>query len=87
MEVDPLASLPHAGDLAGRPPARIMTAEFDPLRHDGELFAARLREAGATVAHRRYSGAVHGSLPLTRTWPPAQRSHDDVVATLREAQI
>lgn len=85
--VDPLASPLHAKDLAGLPPTRVMTAEFDPLRHDGELFAARLREAGVTVAHRRYPGAVHGSLVLTRTWPPAQRWHDDAVAALREAQI
>ena len=82
---DPLASPLHVQDLAGLPPTRIMTAEFDPLRHDGERFAARLHEAGVPVSHRRYPGAVHGSLALTRTWPPAQQWHDDVVATLLEA--
>ncbi|MFI5896093.1 alpha/beta hydrolase [Actinoplanes sp. NPDC051513] len=82
---DPLASPLHAGDLTGFPPTRIMTAQFDPLRHDGERFAARLGQAGVDVSHRRYPGAVHGSLALTRTWPPAQQWHDDVVAALREA--
>lgn len=83
---DALASPLRATDLSGLPATRIMTAEFDPLRHDGECFAARLGEAGVPVTHRRYPGAVHGSLALTGTWPPAQQWHADVVAALREAQ-
>jgi acetyl esterase len=82
---DPLASPLHARDLAELPATRIMTAEFDPLRYDGERFATRLSEARVAVSHRRYPGAVHGSLALTRTWSPAQMWHDDVVTTLREA--
>ena len=82
---DPLASPLHTPGVAGLPPTRIMTAEFDPLRNEGELFAARLSEAGVPVSHRRYPGAVHGSLALTRTWPPAQAWHDDVVQALRQA--
>jgi len=83
--LDPLASPLRAGDLTGLPVTRIMTAEWDPLRHDGELFAARLSAAGVEVSHRRYPGAVHGSLALTGTWAPAQTWHDDVVRTLRDA--
>jgi acetyl esterase len=81
---DPLASPLHAHDLGGLPDAHIMTAEFDPLRNDGERFAARLDEAGVAVSHHRYPGAVHGSLALTDSWPPAQLWHDDVVRALRE---
>jgi acetyl esterase len=82
---DPLASPLHVPDPTGLPPTRIMTAEFDPLRQDGERFADRLARAGVDVSYRRYPGAVHGSLALTRAWPPAQQWHDDVVTALREA--
>jgi acetyl esterase/lipase len=82
---DPLVSPLGATDLTGLPSTRIMTAEFDPLRHDGELFAARLSAAGTDVSHQRYPGAVHGSLALTGTWPPARTWHDDVVRALRDA--
>jgi acetyl esterase len=82
---DPLASPLLAANLTGLPATRIMTAEFDPLRHDGELYAARLTAAGVTVSQNRYPGAVHGSLALTKAWPPALSWHDDVITTLRDA--
>jgi acetyl esterase len=56
---DPRVS-PLFGDLAGLPPAVIATAEFDPLRDDGDAYAAALEEAGVKVVHRRFDGLVHG---------------------------
>jgi acetyl esterase/lipase len=82
---DPLVSPLRVSDPTGLPATRIMTAEWDPLRLDGELFAARLGAAGVAVTHQRYPGAVHGSLALTGTWPDARTWHDDVVRTLRSA--
>jgi acetyl esterase len=82
---DPLASPLHATDLAGLPAAQIMTAQFDPLRHDGEQYADRLRAAGIPVSYGCYLGAVHGSLTLTDTWPTARTWQDDLVRGLREA--
>jgi acetyl esterase len=55
----PLLSPLLADDLSGMPPTAILTAEYDPLRDDGELFAARLRSAGVPVLLQRMDGFIH----------------------------
>jgi acetyl esterase len=57
---NPLASPLLADNLAGLPAAHIMTAEFDPLRLEGERYAERLRAAGVAASHISAPGAVHG---------------------------
>ncbi|MFK0004541.1 alpha/beta hydrolase [Paenarthrobacter sp. NPDC090522] len=57
---NPLVSPLKREDLGGLPPALIITAEFDPLRDEGELYGQRLAEAGVEVSVSRYAGANHG---------------------------
>ncbi len=49
-----------AADLSGMPPSVIVTAEFDPLRDDGECFARRLKESGCNTELIRMDGMMHG---------------------------
>jgi len=59
---NPAVSPLHVKDLAGFPPAIVVTCELDPLRDQGEAFADRLRAAGVDVMARREPGMVHNFL-------------------------
>ncbi len=74
-----------ADSLAGVAPAYIATAGFDPLRDEGEEYAARLRAAGVPTARRRHAGLIHGFLNTVAIGHAAREALLEAAGALRFA--
>jgi acetyl esterase len=82
-EADPRASMMRAEDVSGLPPAYVATCGFDPLRDEGEIYAARMREAGVPVVLQRHRDQIHGFANLTAICPSARTAMLEVAGALR----
>jgi acetyl esterase len=71
------------GDLAGLPPAFVVTAAFDPLRDEGEAYADALHAAGTPVLLRRFDGLVHAFINMVGVSPACRDALVEVAGTLR----
>ena len=78
---------PDLGALAtaGLAPALVITAEFDPLRDEGNAYAEALRAAGVDVEAEQYDGMIHGFVAMPGLLEGGRRALDQVVRALRNA--
>lgn len=80
---DPRVSVMRAADVGNLPPAYVATSGFDPLRDEGEAYAARMHEAGVRVALQRYRDQIHGFAHLTAICPSSRAAMFEVSGALR----
>ncbi|MCB1000734.1 MAG: alpha/beta hydrolase [Acidimicrobiales bacterium] len=81
--VSPLAA--DDATLAAAPPALVITAEFDPLRDEGDAYAARLQAAGVATSHVRFAGMFHGFFSLADFVDDGAAANALAAASLRTA--
>ena len=74
---NPYAVPARASDLSGVATAHVQTAEFDPLRDEGEEWAQRLSDAGSASTCTRFDGAVHGFVARWEQMSGALAAHDE----------
>jgi acetyl esterase len=82
---DPDLSPLRAADLAGLPPALVITAAADPLRDEGEAYGTAMRAAGVEVELRRVPGTVHGFWRWLALAEVSRRTVREAGAALRHA--
>jgi acetyl esterase len=80
---DPGVAPIFAKSLIGLPATFVITAEFDPLRDEGEAYAAALRAAGVTVTAHRYDGMLHGFLHFAEPFDDGKRAVTDLAQVMR----
>jgi acetyl esterase len=81
-DVPPYAAPSRADDLSGLPPAYVSTAENDPLRDEGILYALRMLQAGVSVELHQFPGTFHGSAMVV-TAEVSRRAQEESTRVLR----
>lgn len=80
---DPRVSPLLADDLAGLSPALVVTAGFDPLRDEGDRYAAKLAEAGVAVDSRQMRSMIHGFAQLNALGGQVARANAEMISAFR----
>ena len=77
------ASPALAKTLAGLPPAYVLTAGADPLRDEGDEYAARLKDAGVSVTYKNFPGQFHGFFTMGKLLRQANVAASEIAAWLK----
>jgi acetyl esterase len=77
------ASPARVGELAGLPPAYVLTAGADPLRDEGDEYARRLKDAGVAVTYRHFPGQFHGFFTMGKLLQQANVATTEISAWLK----
>jgi acetyl esterase len=83
-DANPYAVPMSAKDLSAVAPAIIITAQYDPLLSDGEMYAAALQRDGVPVIYRQFDGMIHGFFTNMAVTPTAKVAIDYLAAELRK---
>jgi acetyl esterase len=84
---DPRLSPLRAVQFSGLPPAHIHTAEFDPLRDEGEAYAQVLRNAGVPARYTCHAGMIHHFYAMAGAIPAARTALKAAALAMREALV
>jgi acetyl esterase/lipase len=82
---DPRINLNGRADLSGVAPATVILAEIDPLRSDGETYAAKLKDAGVPVKVQTFDGVTHEFFGMAKVVPQAKSAMELAVGELKTA--
>ena len=82
---NPYAAPLQAKNLAGQPRALVITAEFDPLRDEGEAYGKLLKDAGVETTVNRYDGMIHGFFGMSAAVDKGRQAVDEATAAMRSA--
>lgn len=90
LEIEAGAANPYAAPLQAKelgelPPALVITAEYDPLRDEGEAYAQRLQAAGVATTCTRYDGMIHGFFGMSAVVDKGKQAIDQASAALQVA--
>ena len=74
-------------DLSQLPPAFVLTAQYDPLKDEGEAYARKMEKAGVKVIFKEFKGMIHGFLCLPKITKQAIRAQEEVRDALQKEGI
>ena len=84
---NPYAAPMQADSLVGQPSALVITAEYDPLRDEGEAYGRRLQEAGVDTKISRYDGMIHGFFGMVGIMDKSGQVMEEATTALRVAFV